>query len=251
MDRGTAIDVRGITKAFGKIIAVNEVDLRILEGELFAFLGPNGAGKTTLIRLLTCLLKPSSGTATVGGYDIRLEPLQIRRMVGVVTQEPCLYIDLTGAENMRFFGRLYGVGREQLVKRSEELLELVQLKGREKDLVGTYSGGMRQRLSIACALVHDPRIVFFDEPTAGLDPQTKRVIWGFMKDLQKRGITVVLSTHYLEEADDLSDRVAIMDRGKIVALDSPKRLKASLSSKLEEPTLEDVFLSLTGRAMRD
>jgi ABC-2 type transport system ATP-binding protein len=250
MGRGTIIEIRDLTKAFGNILAVNKVKLEILEAELFAFLGPNGAGKTTLIRLLTCLLKPSSGTAIVGGHDTRKEPLQIRMMVGVVTQEPCLYTDLTGEENIRFFGRLYGVGGERLEKKSEELLELVKLKGREKDLVGTYSGGMRQRLSIACALVHDPRIIFFDEPTAGLDPQTKRAIWGFMKDLKKRGITIVLSTHYMEEADALSDRVAIMDRGRIVAVDMPERLKESLSG-VEEPTLEDVFLSLTGREMRD
>lgn len=236
-----------LTRNFGDIVAVNRVNVEIQRGELFTFLGPNGAGKTTLIRLLACLIKPSDGAAMVGGYDIREKPFLIRKMVGVVTQEPCLYMDLTGEENIIFFGKLYGMSRRQLEEKKEDLLELVKLKGREKHLVGTYSGGMKQRLSIACALVHEPQIVFFDEPTAGLDPQTKRTIWEYMKTLQKRDVTVVLNTHYMEEADKLSDRVAIIDRGTIVAMDSPSQLKKAFGVS----TLEDVFIGLTGKEMRE
>ena len=207
-----AVETHDLTRRFGDFVAVDKVNMKIMAGELFGLLGPNGAGKTTLMRLLTTLLRPSEGTAIVCGYDARKNPLQVRQRVGALTQEPCLYRDLTGEENLNFFGRLQGV--PDLERRRNDLFDLVKLKGKEKNLVKTYSGGMKQRLSIACALIHDPEILFLDEPTAGLDPQTKRTIWQLMKRLRSEGVTIVLSTHYIEEAESLSDRVAIIDHGK-------------------------------------
>jgi ABC-2 type transport system ATP-binding protein len=244
-----AIETRDLTKRFGDLVAVNKVNLKILAGELFGLLGPNGAGKTTLLRLLTTLLRPSEGSAVVCGYDASKNPLQVRQRVGALTQEPCLYRDLTGEEHLKFFGRLQGV--PDLERRRNDLLNLVKLKGREKDLVRTYSGGMKQRLSIACALIHEPEMIFLDEPTAGLDPQTKRTIWELMKQLRSEGVTVLLSTHYLEEAENLSDRVAIIDRGEIIACGEPSELKDSVRGEFGKPTLEDVFISLTGAEIRE
>ena len=246
-----AVETRNLTRRFGDLVAVNRVNIKILAGELFGLLGPNGAGKTTLVRLLTTLLKPSEGAATVCGYDARKNPLQVRQRVGGLPQEPCLYRDLTGEEHLKFFGRLYAVPEEESERRRRYLLNLVRLDGREKDLVKTYSGGMKQRLSIACSLVHDPEVLFLDEPTAGLDPQTKRTIWQLMKQLRSEGVTVVLSTHYLEEAELLSDRVAIIDRGEIIACGKPAELKKSVRGEFGEATLEDVFISLTGTEIRE
>jgi len=244
-----AVETHDLTKRFGDLVAVNRVNMNIMPGELFGLLGPNGAGKTTLVRLLTTLLKPSEGAAIVCGYDTRENSLQVRQRVGALTQEPCLYRDLTAEENLNFFGRLHGV--PDLERRRKDLLNLVKLNGREKDLVRTYSGGMKQRLSIACALIHDPQVVFLDEPTAGLDPQTKRTIWQLMKRLQSEGVTVVLSTHYLEEAENLSDRVAIVDHGQIIACGTPAELKEYAKGESNQPTLEDVFISLTGAEIRE
>ena len=246
-----AVETHNLTRRFGDLVAVNKVNMTIHAGELFGLLGPNGAGKTTLQRMLTTLLRPSEGQAIVCGYDVSVNPLQVRQRVGALPQEHCLYRDFTGEENLKYFGRLYDVLAEDAEKRRKYLLNLVKLEGRERDLVRTYSGGMRQRLSIACALLHEPQVIFFDEPTAGLDPQTKRTIWQLMKQLHSGGITVVLSTHYLEEADTLSDRVAIIDRGEIIAIGRPAELKETVKDEIEQPTLEDVFIKLTGTKIRD
>jgi ABC-2 type transport system ATP-binding protein len=244
-----AVETHNLTRRFGDLVAVNRVNMEIPAGELFGLLGPNGAGKTTLVRLLTTLLRPSEGTAIICGYDVHKNPLQVRQRVGALPQEPCLYRDLSGEEHLKFFGRLYGV--PDFERRRRYLLDLVKLEGREKDLVKTYSGGMKQRLSIACALVHDPEVLFLDEPTAGLDPQTKRTLWQLMKQLRSQGVTIILSTHYLEEAESLSDRVAIIDRGEIIACGEPAKLKESVRGEFKEATLEDVFISLTGTEIRE
>jgi ABC-2 type transport system ATP-binding protein len=248
----SAIDARELSKVFGPVTALNKVSFMIWKGELFSFLGPNGAGKTTLLRLLSCILKPSSGTASVLGYDIRSDSLSIRRRIGIVPQWPSLYMDLNAVENFNFFAKLQGVRDRDLGAVRKELLDLVQLRGREKNLVGTYSGGMMRRLSIACALAHGPSIVFFDEPTSGLDPQTKRNIWKLMKDLTHSGVTVILNTHYMEEAEQLSDRVAIIDHGKVIAIDTTDSLKEMARSiEKSKATLEDVFIELTGEQLRE
>lgn len=248
----TVIEARELSKAFGSIVAVDKVSFKIMKGELFSFLGPNGAGKTTLLRLLSCVLKPSSGTALVLGHDVRAHSLLIRRKIGVIPQWPSLYMDLNAVENFNFFAKLQGVKERELNAVRREFLDLVQLDGREKKLVGTYSGGMMRRLSIACALAHHPSIVFFDEPTSGLDPQTKRIIWKLMKDLAESGVAVILNTHYMEEAEQLSDRVAIIDHGKVIAIGTTESLKKMARPGGESNmTLEDVFIELTGEHLRE
>jgi ABC-2 type transport system ATP-binding protein len=246
------IEARELSKVFGSVVAVDKVSFNIRKSELFSFLGPNGAGKTTLLRVLSCILKPSSGTAMVLGYDVRSDSLPIRRRIGVIPQWPSLYMDLNAVENLNFFAKLQGVREPELSSVRREFLDLVQLNGREKKLVGTYSGGMMRRLSIACALVHHPSIIFFDEPTSGLDPQTKRIIWKVMKDLTDSGVTVILNTHYMEEAEQLSDRVAIIDHGKVIAIGTTDSLKEMTHHVAKsETTLEDVFIELTGEQLRD
>lgn len=248
---GLSIVTYGLSKHFGKIIALDEVNLKVTEAEIFSLLGPNGAGKTTLIRILTCLIKPSKGEARVCGLDIKKDGLKIKEKVGVVTQQPCLYLDLTGEENLKFFGRLYGVTGSKLMDRISYLSDLIQLDDRIRSLVGTYSEGMKKRLSIACSLVHEPELLFLDEPTPGLDPQTKLKIWGLIRDLKKSGITVVLSTHSMEEADRLSDHIAILDHGKVIAEGTPSEVKGLIKHEIERPTLEDVFIHLTGTQLRE
>ena len=252
MEESAVIEARELSKAFGSVVAVDKVSFKIRRGELFSFLGPNGAGKTTILRLLSCTLKPSGGSAWVLGYDVRTDSLRVRRSIGVIPQWPSLYTDLSAVENFNFFAKLQGVRGRELDALRPQLLSLVELNGREKELVGTYSGGMMRRLSIACALVHRPPIVFFDEPTSGLDPQTKRTIWKLMKNLTSSGVTVILSTHYMEEADRLSDRVAIIDHGKVIAIGTTDSLKemAQLGTT-SETTLEDVFIELTGKQLRE
>jgi len=225
------IEARRLTKRFDGLVAVDHIDLDVGEGEIFGFLGPNGAGKTTTIKMLTTLLKPSEGEAKVCGYDIVKQPDLVRRSIGVVFQEPALDDQLTGRENLDFHARLYGLNRREREERIEEVLKLVGLADRADELVKNYSGGMRRRLEIARGFVHHPRILFLDEPTLGLDVQTRRAIWSYIMKLNKKeGITIFLTTHYLEEADKLSDRVAIIDRGKILAVDSPRKLKDMIGS---------------------
>lgn len=224
-----AIDISGLTKRFNGLTAVDGVDLTIGKGELFGLLGPNGAGKTTMISMLCTILKPSAGTASVWGHDIVKNQDNVRQSIGIVFQDQSLDDNLTGTENLQFHGRLYKVPRKLMDERMEELLDLMELKERADDLVKTYSGGMRRRLEITRGLLHHPKVLFLDEPTLGLDPQTRRLIWEYIEKLNEKGeMTILLTTHYMEEADYLCDRIAIIDYGKIVALGTPAELKAGL-----------------------
>ena len=225
------IEARNLTRRFNGLTAVDHVNLDVEEGEIFGFLGPNGAGKTTTIKMLTTLLRPSEGWARICGYDVVRQPDLVRRSIGVVFQEPALDDQLTGRENLDFHARLYGLSRREREERIEEVLRLVGLRDRADELVKSYSGGMRRRLELARGFVHHPKVLFLDEPTLGLDVQTRRAIWNYIMELNRReGITIFLTTHYLEEADKLSDRVAIIDRGKILAVDSPRNLKDRIGS---------------------
>lgn len=221
-----AIIMQGLSKRFGELQAVDSVDLRIEKGELFGLLGPNGAGKSTIIKMLTTMLAPSGGLARVWGHDIAKERNAVRSSIGVVFQDPALDDMLTGRENLDFHGRMYGMDGSLRKKRIEEVLQLVDLSDRADVKVQNYSGGMQRRLEIARGLMHHPHVLFLDEPTLGLDAQTRRYIWQYIRDLNlKEGVTIVLTTHYMEEADSLCDRVAIIDKGRIVALDTPENLK--------------------------
>ena len=222
-----AITTAGLTKKFGKLTAVDDLDLDIKEGEIFGLLGPNGAGKTTTISMLATLLAPTSGTATVANQDILKNPSKVREHIGIVFQDPSSDDILTGRENLYLHGLMYGVPRSVIPGRIDDAFDLVQLTGREDDLVKTYSGGMRRRLELARGLLHHPEVIFLDEPTLGLDPQTRKRIWEHIEKIVKeRKVTIILTTHYMEEADRLCDRLAIIDHGKIVALDTPNALKA-------------------------
>jgi ABC-2 type transport system ATP-binding protein len=224
-----AIKINKLTKRFDKLTAVDNVDLEIREGELFGLLGPNGAGKTTMISMLCTIMRPTSGSALVWNHDIVKEQDAVRKSLGIVFQDQSLDDNLTGTENLQFHGRLYKVPKKLMNERMKELLDLMELSDRKDDLVKTYSGGMRRRLEIARGLLHHPKVLFLDEPTLGLDPQTRRHIWEYIEKLNKaEGVTMLLTTHYMDEADYLCGRIAIIDYGKIVALDSPSNLKKSL-----------------------
>lgn len=224
------IQIEKLTKRFGDFTAVDEISFEVNEGEIFGFLGPNGAGKTTTISMLVTLLEPTSGEAFVNGFSIIKGKADVRRSIGIVFQDQSLDDELTGYENMDFHGRVYGVSKEDRGKRIAHLLSLVGLFERKDDLVRTYSGGMRRRLEIARALLHNPKVLFLDEPTVGLDPQTRNNLWQYIKDLNRNNkMTVILTTHYMEEADALCNRVAIIDHGKIIALDKPEILKKVVS----------------------
>lgn len=303
-----------LTRKFGALTAVEVVDLEIEEGEIFGLLGPNGAGKTTLAKILATLLLPTSGKAWVWGHEVQKKPHKVRGLIGIVFQDPSIDQRLTGREHLELHAHLYGMRKDsQRRERIRQVLELVGLSGRADSLLETYSGGMQRRLEIARGLLHYPRVLFLDEPTLGLDAQTRRLIWDYIKDLNRReGVTVVLMTHYMEEADYLCDRLAIIDQGRIVALDTPENLKKEVgadivslrtsssqelaellrreswikqveerdgslalwvedgesklpqvaelvwgegmaiqSMNLEKPSLEDVFLKLTGRRIRE
>ncbi len=311
-----AIETTGITKNFEEITAVNNVSISVKPGELFGLLGPNGAGKTTLISMLSTMIEPSAGSAKVWGYDVVKEASHVRENIGMVFQDTTLDDRLTGRENLDLHGRLYGIDGKTRKKRIEEVLSLVELTDRADAIVRTYSGGMMRRLEIARGLMHHPHVLFLDEPTLGLDPQTRNHMWEYIKTLNKEeGVTIVLTTHYMEEADHLCGRIAIIDHGEIVALDTPQALKnllggdvitleienpddisrlcdiyrkngcarivskkdrevfitvengehqiphilnlasgagiSILSVNLRKPTLDDVFLHHTGRAIRD
>jgi ABC-2 type transport system ATP-binding protein len=229
------ISAQGLTKKFGEVTALAGVDLDIHAGELFGLLGPNGAGKTTLISILATMVPATTGTACVCGHDVNREEHAVRRSIGIVFQDPSLDDELTGEENLDFHGRLYGLDADTRKNRIQDVLTLVDLQDRRHDLVRTYSGGMRRRLEIARGLMHRPRVLFLDEPTLGLDPQTRRKIWDYIEGLKDSfGMTIILTTHYMDEADRLCSRIAIIDRGEIVALDSPKALKERLGGDLLE-----------------
>jgi ABC-2 type transport system ATP-binding protein len=303
-----AIEVRNLVKRFGPIAAVDDVSFDVGNGEVFAFLGPNGAGKTTTINILCTLMRPTSGQARVGGYDVCTQRDAVRRSIGLVFQDPSLDDELTAAENLSFHAQLYAVPAGERRKRIEEVLRMVDLWERRHAVVRTYSGGMRRRLEIARGLLHYPRVLFLDEPTIGLDPQTRDHIWGYILELKQRhDITIFMTTHYMEEAEHCQ-RIAIIDRGRLVALDTPDALKRMVgadvvvirtedndqaareieeryqsavhrdgrylrlevqngaefipkltcelqvpvtSVELHRPTLDDVFIKLTGRDMRE
>ena len=307
-----AIQIHNLTRRFGNLVAVDSVSIDIQPGEIFGLLGPNGAGKTTIISMLSTMLSPSSGLATVNGFDVEQDPDNVRRSIGIVFQDQTLDEELTAWENMDFHGRLYRVPPGTRRQRIAELLALVELEGRKDDSVKTFSGGMRRRLEIARGLLNHPTVFFLDEPTLGLDPQTRNHLWTYIAALARdKGITIILTTHYMEEADRLCNRVAIIDKGTIIAMDTPKNLRDGLGGDLvtikspdpgavaaalrepwiarteihndevivsvknadhyissvvtilnehkvpissiaiNKPTLEDVFLSLTGKTIRE
>ncbi|MEM3356889.1 MAG: ATP-binding cassette domain-containing protein [Candidatus Bathyarchaeia archaeon] len=228
------IKVEGLTKIFNKhIVAVDHISFSVKQGEIFGFLGPNGAGKTTTINMLITVLKPTAGKASILGYDIAKEANAVRYSIGVVPQEYTADEDLTGIENILLCADLYGIPREVSKKRAEELLELVELTKFKDKKVQTYSGGMRRRLELACGLINRPRVLFLDEPTLGLDVQTRAATWNYIKKLKKEfGMTLFMTTHYLEEADALCDRIAIIDHGKIVVVGTPDELKENLGGDI-------------------
>jgi ABC-2 type transport system ATP-binding protein len=226
---GAAIIVEGLVKDFDGIRAVDDVSFQVRRGEIFGFLGPNGAGKTTTISMMCTLLRPTSGRAIIWGSDAFRSPDDVRSSIGIVFQDQSTDEELTGYENMWFHGRLYKMESGQMERRIGELLEMVELTERKDDLVKTYSGGMKRRLEIARGLLHHPKVLFLDEPTLGLDPQTRRHIWDYIKRLNRdEGVTIFLTTHYMDEADALCGRIAIIDKGKIVVMDTPEGLKATL-----------------------
>ncbi|MBI4844692.1 MAG: ATP-binding cassette domain-containing protein [Nitrospirae bacterium] len=238
------IEVSGLVKKFGSLAAVDGVTFDVPEGEFFGFLGPNGAGKTTLIRMLTTLLKPTGGRAVVAGIDVSASPQEVRKKIGVVPQALTSDLDLTGYENMDLYGRFYSIPSRERREKIKNLFEIIGLSNRQNDLVATYSGGMRRRLEIARVLVHAPTVLFLDEPTIGLDPQSRRAVWEFLEKFRKEySLTIFLSTHYMEEAESLCDRLAIIDNGKIIVLDSPDRLKSELpGNDIIHLTLSDLSM---------
>ena len=227
-----AIVVEKLVKKFNGFAAVDGISFNVKKGELFGLLGPNGAGKSTTIYMLTTLLAPTSGHAYVNGFDVVSNPDEVRSSIGIVFQDPTVDTRLTAYDNLDIHGRLYGMDSQTRKERIDEVLELVELVDWRDKLVKTFSGGMRRRLEIARGLMHTPEVLFLDEPTLGLDPQTRRHIWGYIEKLKKQGISIMLTTHYLDEADHLCDRVAIMDHGRIKAIDTPKNLKAEISGNL-------------------
>ena len=304
---GKAIEVTNLTKKFKDFTAVNSISFSIEYGEVFGLLGPNGAGKTTTLSMLCTILNPTDGTAAINGFDIIRQPNEVRKSIGIVFQDPSLDDRLTGRENLEMHARLYDVDEKVRKERINEVLRLVELEDKADHLVRTYSGGMRRRLEIARGLIHYPKILFLDEPTIGLDPQTRVHIWDYIKELAKReNITIILTTHYMDEADTLCNRIAVMDHGEIIALDTSENLKNSLGGdtitlkpddmekaktvfdnyqildgemilfvknaekdmsrifekaekkgitileiRMRKPTLDDVFLKLTGKEIRD
>ena len=241
------IELVSLTKKFGEKTVVDNLSLGIEKGELFGLLGPNGAGKTTTIKILCGLLEPTSGAANVGGHDVRTEMHEIRKLIGVCPQEPAYYTFLTGRENVELFGRLHNMPRGLLKEKTDELLETEGLVEAASIKAGKYSGGMIRRVNLAMALVNDPAIAFLDEPTVAMDPQTRHATWDFIRGLKARGKTIILTTHYIEEAESLADRVGIIDMGKLIALDTPP----ALMKQHDAANLEDVFIKLTGRKIRE
>ncbi len=242
------IQAHNLIKKYGDFTAVNDVSFSVARGEIFAFLGPNGAGKTTTIKMLTTLLKPTSGSVSIDGLNPAEQPNETRKRFGIVFQDPSLDDELTAWENMDFHGVLYHVGRGERRRRTEELLKLFELWDRRNDPVKQFSGGMKRRLEIARGLLHTPRILFLDEPTLGLDPQTRNQLWTHVKKLnEQEHVTVFLTTHYMEEAERVAQRIAIIDHGKIVATGTSEELKQQTNSG----TLEQAFLALTGTTIRE
>jgi ABC-2 type transport system ATP-binding protein len=241
------IVIENLTKKFEDVTAVDGLSLEIEKGELFGLLGPNGAGKTTAIKVLCGLLEPSSGSAHVGGYDVRKDTSKVKELIGVCPQDTAAYSFLSGRENVELFGNLHAMPKEKLKKNTDALLEKMSLTEDANRRLGKYSGGMKRRINLIMALVHDPEIAFLDEPTVAMDPQSRHAVWDFIRELKNRGKTIILTTHYMEEAEELCDRVGIIDHGKLIALGSPKQLKDKFKAK----NLEEVFIELTGRKIRE
>jgi len=224
-----AVEVTGLTKKFGSFIAVDNVSFDVPDGEIFGYLGPNGAGKTTLIRMLTTLVIPTSGSAKIAGFDVVKNSADVRRQIGVISQAMTSDLDLSGYENLDIYGRFYGVPARERRERIKYLLDMVGLTPRANELVAAYSGGMRRRLEVARSLVHKPKILFLDEPSSGLDPQSRRVMWELLRQIRgESSTTMLLTTHYMEEADALCGRIAIIDAGKMVVIGSPAQLKQDI-----------------------
>ncbi len=246
--RPSAIQARQLVKRFGDFTAVDGVSFEVAQGDLFGLLGPNGAGKTTLTRMLTTLIVPTAGEASVAGYDVARAPDLVRQAIGVIPQALTSDLDLTGWENVDIYGAFYGVPRRRRRQRARELIELVGLSARANDLVATYSGGMRRRLEIARGLIHSPQVLFLVEPTIGLDPQSRRAVWELLERLRSEtGLTISLTTHYMDEAETLCDHLAIVDGGKIIASGTPTELKAMVkgSDRLELEIMGDAELTMT------
>lgn len=241
------IHIENLTKKFEDVTAVDNLSLEIEKGELFGLLGPNGAGKTTVIKTLCGLLQPTSGSIWVGGVDVQKEAAKVKELIGVCPQDTAAYPFLSGRENVELFGNLHTMPKEKLKKNIEELFEKMSLREDAGRRLGKYSGGMKRRINLIMALVHDPEIAFLDEPTVAMDPQSRHAVWDFIKELKQRGKTIILTTHYMEEADELCDRIGIIDHGKLIALGSPKQLK----DKFQAKDLEEVFIGLTGRKIRE
>ncbi len=242
------IEVTNLTKKFKEVNAVSDISFDVQTGEIFAFLGPNGAGKSTTIKMLTTLLSPTSGQMSLAGADPAKNQEKARRAFGIVFQDPSLDDDLTALENMQFHAILYSVAADIRDKRIQELMEFVELWDRRNDLVKTFSGGMKRRLEIARGLLHHPKILFLDEPTLGLDPQTRNHMWNYIRNINKsEKMTVFFTTHYMEEAEKIAKRIAIIDHGKIIAMGTPTELKKKTGTK----SLEEAFLKLTGSAIRE
>ena len=218
------LEVRNLSKQYGDFTAVKGISFDIREGEIFSLLGPNGAGKTTTISMLSTLYTPTSGDATIGGHSITQDPMAVKRVIGVVPQEIALYEDLTARENLIFWGQMYGLGGKPLNSRVDEVLEQIDLADKARNRIKTYSGGMKRRVNIGVGLLHKPRLLFMDEPTVGIDPQSRRAILDTVKDLNRQGMTVLYTTHYMEEAEELSDRVGIIDHGELIALGTQAEL---------------------------
>ena len=242
------IEVKKLVKNFKEIEAVKNISFNVKKGDAFAFLGPNGAGKTTTIRMLTTLLVPTSGEITLDNHDVSKSPNEVRNSFGIIFQDPSLDTELTAYEHMEIHAVMYGQNKTLYKARIEELMKLVDLWDRKNDLVKNFSGGMKRRLEIARGLLHHPKVLFLDEPTLGLDPQTRNNMWTHIKTLrEKEGLSVFFTTHYMEEAERNADRIAVIDHGVIVAEGSPEELKKKTNSK----SLEDAFLTLTGKQIRD
>ncbi len=242
------IRVEHLVKTYGEIKAVQDISFDVAQGEIFAFLGPNGAGKTTTIKMMTTLLKPTSGRVEIDGLDPATHQNEVRKRFGIVFQDPSVDDELTAWENMDLHGALYGVPRKIRAERTEQLLKLFELWDRRDDPLKQFSGGMRRRLEIARGLLHTPKIIFLDEPTLGLDPQTRNQLWTHVRKLnEEENVTVFLTTHYMEEAERVAQRIAIIDHGRIVAQGSAKELKEQTGAD----SLEQAFLALTGSSIRD
>lgn len=251
LDRMTrdVVQTSGLTKKFGGLVAVDHMDLSVNAGEIFGFLGPNGAGKTTTVRILCGLMMPTSGTATVVGHDVVTEPEEVKQRIGYMPQAYGLYDDLTVDENLEFFGSIYRVPRDERRKRADEILQLVRLEDFRKHYAGQLSGGMKRRLSLAVSLIHNPELLILDEPTAGIDPPLRRIFWQYFRELNKRGVTFFINTHYMDEAE-LCDRLALISYGKLVSLGSPTELKRKAvgGERVEFVTAD---LRRTGEILKD